>query len=55
MADSVSWVQENLVSTLSKKEVILTLKEWRDESRTKVESDLINDLLKRVRSGELDG
>lgn len=55
MALSVTWIEENLVATISKKELLLTLKEWREEATSKDEASVISDLIARVRSGDLDG
>lgn len=51
----MTWIEENLVTTLSKKRVLEVLKEWRSETKSKVEADLLADLLDEVRSGALDG
>ena len=52
---SQSIVQSNLIATLDKREVLETLKQWRYESKEKLEADLLNDLIREILSGELDG
>lgn len=51
----IRFIELNLVKTLDKKEVLATLREWRGESKKSVEVDLLNDLIERIESGELDG
>ncbi|AXC36190.1 hypothetical protein SEA_WELCOME_88 [Microbacterium phage Welcome] len=51
----IRFIELNLVKTLDKKEVLATLREWRTESKKSVEVDLLNDLIERIESGELDG
>ncbi|QWS69450.1 hypothetical protein SEA_NECROPHOXINUS_88 [Microbacterium phage Necrophoxinus] len=51
----IRFIELNLVKTLDKKEVLATLREWRGESKSSVEVDLLNDLIERIESGELDG
>lgn len=48
-------VQLGLVKTLDKKEVLATLREWRSETEISTDADLLNDLIERIDSGELDG
>lgn len=43
------------IKTLDKKETLATLRVWRNESKEKLEVDLINDLIRLIESGELDG
>ena len=49
------FIQENLISTLAKRETLATLRTWRKECDSKIEADLINDLLDLIVSGDLDG
>lgn len=51
----IRFIELNLVKTLDKKEVLATLREWRGESKKSVEVDLLNDLIERIETGELDG
>ena len=46
---------QNLVKTVDKKELILTLRDWRNESQSGIEVELLHDLIALVESGELDG
>lgn len=48
-------IVKDLVTTVDKRELTATLRVWRAESKDRVEVDLINDLLERIESGELDG
>lgn len=48
-------VQGQLVSTLSKRETLKTLRQWRYESNSPEEADLLTDLIHEVESGSLDG
>ena len=45
----------NLVKTLDKREVLLTLRQWRYEAKNNFEADVIADFIKEVESGRLDG
>lgn len=51
----IRFIELHLVKTLDKKEVLATLREWRSESKSSIEVDLLNDLVERIESGELDG
>lgn len=44
-----------LIATVDKRELTKTLRDWRRESKNKIEVDLINDLIDLIESGELDG
>lgn len=46
---------DNLVKTLDKREVLLTLRQWRYEAKNNFEADVIADFIKEVESGRLDG
>lgn len=48
-------IVRDLVTTVDKRELLATLRDWRAESRSSVEVDLLNDLLRLIDSGELDG
>ena len=45
----------DLIASVQKRELVKTLREWRTESRSSVEVDLINDLLDLILQGEFDG
>lgn len=51
----VRFIELQLVKSLDKNEVLATMREWRAESKEKVEVDLLNELIQRIESGELDG
>ena len=51
----VSFIQRHLVKTVDKKELLATLRTWREESESGVEVDLLRDLIEEVDSGALDG
>lgn len=44
-----------LVTTVDKKELVKTLRQWRYESNSPEEADLLTDLIHEVESGNLDG
>ena len=52
---SDGFVQGHLVATLSKKEVLKTLRQWRYDSNSPEEADILTDLIHSVEEGELDG
>ena len=53
--NSEKFYMQNLIGTIDKKELILTLRDWRNESTSGIEVELIHDLLELIESGELDG
>ena len=48
-------VQGQLVKTLSKRETLITLRDWRKEARSGEEADVLTDLIHLIEEGELDG
>jgi len=46
---------KDLIASVQKRELVKTLREWREQSRSSVEVDLINDLLDLVLDGSFDG
>lgn len=44
-----------LIASIQKRPLLATLRQWRAESQSSVEVDLINDLLDLIESGEFDG
>ena len=48
-------IQEDLVTTMQKRPFLKMLREWREDSESSVEVDLLNDVIKAVQSGEFDG
>jgi len=51
----IKHVEGNLISTLSKKDTVDMLKEWRSETTNQVEGALITEILEVIREGGLDG
>lgn len=51
----IKHVEGNLIATLSKKDTVEMLKEWRAESTNQVEGSLITEILEVIREGGLDG
>ncbi|AHL18575.1 hypothetical protein ISF9_105 [Microbacterium phage vB_MoxS-ISF9] len=51
----VNFIKRHLVKTVDKKELLATLRTWREESDSSVEADLLRDLIEEVDSGALDG
>lgn len=51
----VNFIKRHLVKTVDKKELLATLRTWREESESGVEVDLLRDLIEEVDSGALDG
>lgn len=51
----VRFIELQLINTVDKKELLATLRTWRAESDEKIEVDILNDLIERVESGDLDG
>lgn len=45
----------DLIISIQKRPLLKTLREWRAESESSVEVDLLNDLLDLIESGEFDG
>jgi len=52
---SDGFINAHLVATLDKKLVLKTLRQWRYESDSPEEADLLTDLIHEIESGELDG
>lgn len=48
-------IQGQLVKTVDKAELLKTLRQWRYDSNSSEEADLITDLVHLVETGELDG
>ena len=48
-------IERELVKTVDKRELLATLRDFREESREHLEVNLINDLIELIDSGELDG
>lgn len=48
-------IEGQLVATLSKSETLKTLRQWRYESDSPEEADLLTDLIHRIEEGALDG
>lgn len=46
---------QDLIASLQKKPLVKMLREWREDSTSSVEVDLINDLLDLIVTGEFDG
>lgn len=46
---------KDLVISIQKRPLLATLRQWRAESESSVEVDLLNDIIDFVESGELDG
>ena len=46
---------QDLIASVQKRELVKTLRQWREDSTSQVEIDLINDMLTLVLSGDLDG
>ena len=55
MDAEVNFIKRHLVKTVDKKELLSTLRTWREESESGVEVDLLRDLIEEVDSGALDG
>jgi len=51
----VNFVTRYLIGTVDKKELLATLRQWREESKSASDADLITDLIALIDSGELDG
>lgn len=45
----------DLIASVQKRPLVQTLREWRAQSQSSVEVDLINDLLDLILEGEFDG
>lgn len=52
---SDGFINGHLVKTLDKAETLKTLRQWRYESNSPEEADLLTDLIHEVESGNLDG
>ena len=48
-------IESQLVKTVDKQELLKTLRQWRWESDSPEEADLLTDLIHEVDSGNLDG
>ena len=46
---------QDLIASVQKRELVKTLRQWRQDSTSQVEVDLINDMLTLILSGDLDG
>lgn len=46
---------KDLVISIQKRPLLATLRQWRSESQSSVEVDLLNDIIDFIESGELDG
>lgn len=53
MVDSV--YARDLIASIQKRPLVKTLRQWREESTSSIEVDLLNDILDLILSGELDG
>lgn len=55
MAITEGIIAGQLVTTLDKQETLKTLRQWRYESDSPEEADLLTDLIHKIEQGELDG
>lgn len=46
---------KDLVISIQKRPLLATLRQWREESKSSIEVDLLNDIIDFIQSGELDG
>lgn len=51
----IKHVEGNLIATLSKKDTVEMLKDWRHETTNQVEGALLTEILEVIREGGLDG
>lgn len=54
MSNTNPYVQD-LIATMEKKPFLKMLREWREDATTKIEADLIADVIDQIQSGDFDG
>lgn len=46
---------QDLVSSIQKQPLLRMLRQWRNESQSRVESDLLNEVIAAILDGDFDG
>lgn len=53
MHDSV--YSRDLILTIQKRPLVKMLRDWREESESSIEVDLLNDIIREIEDGHFDG